>query len=314
MLTTFASDVLNGLSKFPQKTLPSKYFYDKKGDDLFVQIMNLPEYYLTRAEMQILRHKTSTVVAALQLTKDCTYDIIELGAGDGVKTIELLKFLLANGYPCNYLPIDISPNALQGLAQMLHENIPDLTVLPQPGDYFHIMDKLGKNNTPKIVLFLGSNIGNLSDEEAADFIYKLGANLKEGDKIVLGVDLKKSKDIVLPAYNDAQGVTKAFNLNLLDRINRELGGDFDVAQFEHSPMYDENEGIARSYLRSKVKQRVTILDKTFEFEAGETILTEISRKYDETIIANILNKTDFSILSKIMDDQALFADYILLRH
>jgi uncharacterized SAM-dependent methyltransferase len=144
----------------------------------------------------------------------------------------------------------------------------------------------------------------------------LGANLKKGDKIVLGVDLKKPKSIVLPAYDDADGITRAFNLNLLHRINQELGGNFDLNQFEHSPFYDENEGIAKSYLRSKKKQCVKIdaLGKEFEFEDGETILTEISRKYDEQIISNILNKTDISILSKILDDQSLFADYILLRH
>ena len=156
----------------------------------------------------------------------------------------------------------------------------------------------------------------MTDELATQFIYNLGANLKNGDKLLLGVDLIKPKKIVLPAYNDSKGITAKFNLNLLERINQELGGDFNLNNFEHRPEYNEVEGIAKSFIVSTVHQKVQIkaLHKTYEFAKGERIHTEISRKYDETIIRKIISKTDFNLETKIMDSKEYFADYILKRH
>lgn len=310
---TFLSDVLEGLSHQPQKTLPSKYFYDDKGSELFRSIMALPEYYLTRAEMDIFQNKTTELVTTLALDKAIEYNLVELGPGDGTKTIHLLKELLAQGYAYDYLPIDISQHALNVLTAMLSEQVPALSVKPLQGDYFVKLNTIKSDERPKIVLVLGSNMGNLSDTEAAAFIEQLSANLNPGDKILLGVDLIKPKAIVLPAYSDGQGVTAAFNLNLLDRINRELGADFDLSQFEHRATYEETEGVARSYLVSKTEQTVTIQEQAFDFKEGESIHMEISRKYNDNVINGILRNTGIHILSRIMDSQQLFADYVLIR-
>lgn len=310
----FLNDVLEGLKNTPQKTLPSKYFYDEKGDELFVQIMAMPEYYLTNAEMDIFKNKTDELILSLGIDKSKKYDVIELGAGDGTKTIHLLKEMLEQNFQFNYLPVDISQHALDGLKLMLDKKLPKLKVVPQQGDYFVTLEQLHVNENPKIVLVLGSNIGNLRDDKAADFIYKLGANLNPGDTIMLGVDLIKAKEIVLPAYNDAQGITAEFNLNLLDRINRELEGNFNRAYFEHSPYYEVEEGIAKSFLKSTIQQTVTVSGETFQFEEGETIHTEISRKYNDKIISQILENTDITVHNKVVDSQSLFADYILKRN
>ena len=314
MLAQFKKDVLEGLSQQPQKTLPAKYFYDERGDALFVQIMAMPEYYLSNAEMDIFKNKQNELIAALGMDPERYFELIELGAGDGTKTLELLKALVTGAFRFSYIPVDISQNALEGLDKMLTQVLPGLKTSPKHCDYFKALEQLKQDGIPKVILFLGSNIGNLSDEEASEFIYQLGANLQPGDKILLGVDLIKSRDIVLPAYNDALGITREFNLNLLDRINRELGADFDRTAFEHLPYYEETEGIAKSYLLSKIDQQVHIDGHCFHLSAGETIHTEISRKYNDKVLQIILQKTDFLVETKILDSKLLFADYVLLRN
>lgn len=315
MNTQFAMDVDAGLSQ-PTKSLPSKYFYDQKGDELFRQIMALPEYYLTRAEHEIFTQQTQALIDALGVSKDKYFELIELGAGDGSKTKHLLKALLSQGYQFDYLPIDISGHVLELLSESILTELPDLSLRGQQGDYFEILQDLKDRDSSKVVLFLGSNIGNMSDEQAAQFIYSLGANLSEGDKLLLGADLIKPVDVVLPAYNDAQGVTKAFNMNLLHRMNRELGANFVVDQFDHFPEYTEEEGIAKSAIISKVDQQVTIdsLNKTYSFAAGEKIHVEISRKYNHQVLASILKDTDFTIADTLTDSQGYFADFVLARH
>lgn len=314
MNDTFKIEVKQGLESNP-KTLPSKYFYDKVGDALFVEIMNLPEYYLTRSELDIFKNKTQDLIDGFGVESDTYFELIELGAGDGLKTKELLKVLNAQNYNFDYLPIDISSNALRLLEQNLAKELPTLGVKTQQGDYFEVLDSLKKSNNPKVILFLGSNIGNMEDHIAKKFIYKLGSNLNVGDKLLLGVDLIKSKDIVLPAYNDIQGVTAKFNLNLLNRINEELEADFDLNKFIHQAEYTEEEGIAKSYIVSTENQKVTIksLETTVDFKVGEKIHTEISRKYNDAILKQIISLTDFTITNKIMDSKGYFADYILTR-
>jgi L-histidine N-alpha-methyltransferase len=314
MKDIFKSEVLEGLSSNP-KTLPTKYFYDKKGDALFVEIMNLPEYYLTRSELDIFKNKTKDLIESFKVQADTYFELIELGAGDGTKTKELLKVLDQQNYSFDYFPIDISSNALKLLKQDLNTEIPNLNVQTQQGDYFEILASLKNSKHPKVILFLGSNIGNMNDEMASKFIYNLGANLQTGDKILLGVDLIKSQDIVLPAYNDNQGITAKFNMNLLDRINNELGGNLDLNHFKHQPEYNEEEGIAKSFIVSTIHQKAEVkaMRKTFEFAKGEKIHTEISRKYNNVIIEKIIANTDFIITNKIMDNKEYFADYILER-
>ncbi len=314
MTKQFAKDVDHGLSK-ENKTLSSKYFYNKKGDELFIKIMNMPEYYLTRSEMEIFTQQTSNLINAFDITPSTHFELIELGAGDGTKTKKLLEGLLKKGYQFDYLPIDISKNALDDLDTLLKKDLPELTVKQQHGDYFTMLESLKENQHPKVLLFLGSNIGNMSDNIATDFLYKLGRNLNTGDKLLIGADLIKEASIVGPAYNDAQGITKAFNINLLHRMNYELDATFDVDYFEHTPEYNEQEGIARSFLTSTRDQNVSIhsIGKSYRFLKGERIHTETSRKYNDAIVNQRLTPSDFSITQKFTDNKGYFADYLLTR-
>lgn len=252
------------------------------------------------------------IIQSLQLQPTTYFELIELGAGDGTKTKELLKVLKQSGYQFKYIPIDISDNALDQLEASIKKDI-DIPIEKKQGDYFEVLESLKQINHPKVVLFLGSNIGNLSDEKSKDFAKKLGDSLNKNDKVLLGVDLIKDAAIVLPAYNDSQGITSRFNLNVLSRINKDLGGNFNLEHFDHLPEYNEDEGIARSYLVSKVEQDVTIeaLNKTFHFEKGERIHTETSRKYNDSILHSILENSGLNIVDKLTDSNGYFADYIL---
>ncbi len=312
MLEQFKKDVKEGLNATP-KFLSSKYFYDAIGDDLFVQIMNLPEYYLTRSEFEIFTTKTNEIIDSFEVDTTDSFDLIELGAGDGTKTKELLKGMLEQSLNFSYLPIDISPNALELLSKNLKNDLPGLNIQPWAGDYFKILSSFKNTQRKKVVLFLGSNIGNMDDAQAADFLQQLGSNLNPNDILLLGVDLIKEREVVLPAYNDASGITAKFNLNLLSRINQELGGDFNVEQFSHQPEYTKEEGIAKSFLMSEVDQKVTIgsIGESFEFKKGEKIHTEISRKYNDQILEQIVGNSTFKVSSKITDSKEYFADYIL---
>lgn len=314
MTNQFKTDIERGLNASP-RFLPSKYFYDAIGDSLFVEIMNMPEYYLTRSELEIFKQKSEELIQTFNVSKEEPFELVELGAGDGTKTKELLKVLSNQEYDFDYLPIDISQNALEQLEETLFEELPEVNVTTLRGDYFEVLYGLKGNSKKKIVLFLGSNMGNLSDELSAKFLYHLGAHLNKGDVLVLGVDLIKPAEIIMPAYNDAQGITARFNLNLLTRINNELEADFDLSKFEHCPEYCEEEGIAKSYLLVKENQTVEVkaLAAKFHFKSGEKIHTEISRKYNDKIIENILEQTDFRKVKKITDSKHYFADYILVK-
>jgi L-histidine N-alpha-methyltransferase len=314
MIEQFKKEVDEGLSG-DIKSLPSKFFYDKKGDALFVEIMHLPEYYVTRSEHEIFKEKSETIIEALQLHPDTYFELIELGAGDGLKTKELLRALVKGNYNFDYMPVDISQNALDKLEADLNQQLERVSIKKKQGDYFEVLESLKENQHPKVILFLGSNIGNMPDDVATAFIGKLSDNLHKGDKLLLGVDLIKPASIVLPAYDDSQGVTAAFNLNLLERINSELEGDFDINTFEHQPEYDESDGIARSFLVSTQSQDVYVakLDKKYHFQKGEKVLMEISRKYNDVILNTILSETDFVINTRITDSKAYFANYVLER-
>jgi len=305
----FLRDVDAGLSASP-KFLLSKYFYDKRGDELFVKIMNSPEYYLTDAELDIFKNQTSELVNAIMHNGE-PFELVELGAGDGTKTLELLRFL-QNDYSFSYLPVDISANALHKLEKRLKTEVPNVLVKPQQGEYFTILKKIKCIDEPKTILFLGSNLGNLLDEKAHLFVTELAESMNAGDKLLLGVDLKKRIEIVLPAYNDSAGFTRDFNLNLLSRINRELGANFNIDRFNHKPIYNEEEGIAYSYLESLIPQNVhiTALGKTFEFTQGERIHTEISRKYDDETIDLIFKDTGLYATRTYKDKKHLFANYL----
>lgn len=314
MTEQFKSDVGEGLSA-QYKSIPSKYFYDKNGDALFVKIMHLPEYYLTRAELDIFENQTKGIIKALKLVPKTYFELIELGSGDGLKTKKLLKVLDREGFQFDYFPIDISQNALDKLEADLKKELPTVSVQKRQGDYFEVLASLKAIKKPKVILFLGSNIGNMPDEMASQFIYDLGANLHPGDQLLLGVDLIKPASIVLPAYNDSKGVTAAFNYNLLTRINNELGANFNLQNFKHLAEYSQEEGVAKSFLVSQTEQTVYIkmLEKSFNFKRHERIETEVSRKYNDEIINKVIANTDFKVSGKLNDFQNYFSVYILER-
>lgn len=306
--TLFAQHVEKGLSA-NQKHLSSMYFYDKKGEALFRDIMNLDEYYLTDCEMEILKIQGYEIAQAIGNEE---IDIIELGAGDGIKTKELLKHL--NFDKVTYSPIDISEQAIIDITKKMKDWLPHLNIKGVCGDYFKMIGDF-QSNRKKVILFLGSNLGNMTDDQAKGFLKQLSHVMNPGDSILLGLDLIKSENIVLPAYNDSKGITAQFNLNLLERINKELGGNFNVTQFEHLATYNEKEGIAKSYIRSKIDQTVFIEENenSYHFQKDELIHTEVSRKYDLDIIRKIIDGTSLHLKFQFTDHRQYFTNLIFTK-
>ncbi len=308
--TQFAADIFHGLTSYP-KSLSSKYFYDKKGDELFQQIMHLPEYYLTGKEFSILQENKEQIGQAFN--SDEGFDLIELGAGDGKKTKVLLQHFIEKGFSFKYLPVDISNNVLLQLAKSLKEEIPAVIVEPQQGMYREVLQRLSDyRQRKKVILFLGSNIGNMPQEEAVRFLQKISDSMSSKDLFFMGADQKKHPQKVLSAYNDSAGVTAAFNKNLLTRINRELDANFDPDSFLHWPVYDPESGMAKSFLVSKKEQTVQINSLNLEvvFAEWESIHTEISQKYDDTAIAWLAGETGFKITGSFGDPENQFKNYI----
>ncbi|MDR4952800.1 L-histidine N(alpha)-methyltransferase [Chryseobacterium sp. ES2] len=305
----FRSDVLNGLQNTPKK-LSSKYFYDKIGDHLFQQIMAMPSYYLTRCELDIFKNKTDELIDLL-IPGNEPFDLIELGAGDAMKSTYLLEQLIRKGIDFTYMPIDISGNILSILHKKLSSQLPELKITCLEGDYFEMLQKAASlSDRRKVVLFLGSNIGNMSPEEADDFCLHLNSNLSAKDRVLVGFDLKKNPHIILEAYNDKEGITASFNLNLLTRINNELGGNFDLKQFQHYQTYDPVSGACRSFLISLISQEVTIDHTKISFEENELIDMEISQKFSPEKIRELGEKSGFTITGEIKDAKKWFVDSI----
>ena len=312
MNNIFAEDVRIGLSSNP-KYLLSKYFYNQKGDKLFKQIMALDEYYITNSEFEIFNSSKEGFLKLFNPQNGLGFQIIEFGAGDGQKTKVLLKHFLKEAAKFKYIPIDISGNALKSLAEDLKNNFPQLEVDGIQDDYFKALKKLNlEGNIKKVVLFLGSNIGNFPDEQAIDFLKKLSFNLSEDDLVMIGFDLKKDPSTILSAYDDKEGVTREFNFNLLERINQELGGNFDLKTFKHFPSYDPVSGATKSYLISRIRQtvRVEALDQEFNFLPWEPIATELSQKFNMVDVENLAKKSGFSIKQNYYDSNSYFVDSI----
>ncbi len=274
---SFADDVLAGLCATPKRLL-SKYFYDELGSALFDAITVLPEYYLTRAEMEILREWGWEMVRAL----GNPVEFVELGSGNAVKTRALIEEALRVQRTLRYSPIDISGQALRASAQALVAAYPMLTVSAYEGDYFSILGTRELRRNGKVLaMFMGSNIGNYEPAQAAELLAAIAQSLKPGDGLLLGTDRKKDPRVLQLAYDDPAGVTAAFNKNLLVRINRELGGTFDLRDFEHVAVYEDERGCVASYLQARRAHEVTIaaLDVCVAFSEGERIKTECSYKY-----------------------------------
>ena len=307
-LSQFAKEVLEGLNSNP-KRLSSKYFYDKKGDKLFQQIMNLDEYYLTRTEYAIFNENKHQILNQFREGVN-QFNLIEFGAGDGYKTKVLLNHFTDMGVDFTYMPIDISGNVLGILKDSLKEEIPNLKVEPIQNEYFKALESLKDSPNRNIVLFLGSNIGNFTGGQATQFLQELNATLKSGDLVFIGFDLKKDPDVILAAYNDSQGVTREFNLNLLDRINRELNGNFNRDKFLHKPIYNPLTGTTSSFLVSIEKQSVEIMDSAINFEPWEAIHMEISQKYDIKMIEQLANDSSFEIVEGFTDSKNYFLNSV----
>ncbi|EPR69154.1 L-histidine N(alpha)-methyltransferase [Cyclobacterium qasimii] len=301
--TNFEKDILKGLKSEP-KQLSSKYFYDEKGSEIFQEIMQMDSYYLPGCETEILTKKSQEIIALLPNT---TYDVVELGAGDGTKTAIFLDALLKSEKKINYLPLDISPEILEVNKKFLIEKFPDLNVLPIAGDYFETLEKIKPRKNPKIVLFLGSNIGNFEGEKAVAFLQFVRQYLGEGDLFLLGADLKKHPHTILMAYDDPEGITKRFNLNLLHRINKELKGSFVLENFDHFASYDPLSGTTKSFLISKVKQNAQVAGQTIAFERDEPVHMEISQKYNITDLVQLRENAGFKTDHHFTDSQRYFS-------
>lgn len=307
-----AAHVLQGLTRQP-KALSSMYFYDAAGSELFRQIMQLPEYYPTRTEFGLLTRHRAAIAEALTPAAGQPLHLLELGAGDGLKTKILLRELLAQGTDFVYAPVDISPSALDGLAASLRAELPALRVQPLAGEYAAALAGLRGQPGRKSVLFLGSTIGNFPPEARQQFLGALAAQLRPDDRLLIGFDLRKNPRQIRAAYDDAQGVTAAFNLNLLTRLNRELQADFDLAAWEHFADYDPLTGAMRSFVVSRRAQQVHVgaLGRSFSFEAWEAIHTENSYKFTLPQIEQLAAAAGLRVLTAYTDEQQWFADVLL---
>ncbi|MDX2097723.1 MAG: L-histidine N(alpha)-methyltransferase [Leptolyngbyaceae cyanobacterium bins.59] len=270
-------DVIEGLGRSP-KSLPPHYFYDDRGSELFEQICDLPEYYLTRTERAILQQNAGTIA---HLTGPC--ELVELGSGSSFKTRMLLDAYRVQGSGLRYLPIDVSAGILETSARQLLEEYPALQVHGIVSTYELALSHLGPSPLPtRMIAFLGSTLGNLTPQECQVFFTQIREALQPNEYFLLGVDLQKTKDLLEAAYNDRQGVTAQFNLNMLSHLNWRFDGDFDLAQFAHVAFYNETLHQIEIYLKSLTQQTVTLkaLGLTIEFQPGEAILSEISRKFN----------------------------------
>lgn len=313
MLKTFEQDVINGLTA-KEKFLSSKYFYDDEGSRIFKEIMEMAEYYLSDCEYEILAKQAGNIYQRLKFNQP--FNVIELGAGDGTKTFNLLKFLLQQKVNFDYIPIDISQEAMNMLSEALQVKLPQLNIKPAVGDYFEVLGNLNKTTKHQsLLLFLGSNIGNYPKKEAVELMDLFNQVMKPGDMLLMGIDLQKNPQVIHQAYSDSTGVTKRFNLNLLKRMNRELGANFDLDQFDFYCYYNPRNGELFSYLVSLKAQSVFLPNSntTISFEKDELIWTEQSKKYSFNEIELLANKSGFTVVNHFLDSKHYFTDSLLCK-
>lgn len=304
--TAFLADVLKGLS-IEQKSISAKYFYDDIGSELFQKISQHPDYYPTKTEFSIL-DKISSILPTI--INDAEIDIIELGAGDGHKSELVINGFIAAGKKVNFYPIDISEKAMQLLGENLSIN-DSLHIHGVVADYLHGLNHLKAiSNNKKLVLFLGSNIGNFNKTHTNEFLTMLSHGLNAEDYALIGFDLKKDPEILNKAYNDSDGLTQAFNLNLLTRINRELGGNFNTSTFKHYGFYNPYRGTMESYLISLKEQDIKIdaAHQTFHFNQFESMHLEYSHKFTPSGIGKLAHRNGFSVTQLFSDEKSYFID------
>src|SRR5437762_8461932 len=294
------SDVIAGLSSDP-RTLPCKYFYDERGAALFQKICELPEYYVTRTEIDILDRNRAEIAAQI----GPNIELIGLGTGAGTKTRILIEAL---EQPAVYIPVDISAKQLRQSAAVFHEIFPDLEILPVAADYLQpvVLPSPRRKAARNVVYFPGSTIGNFEPDKAIRFLRRVAKVCGANGGLLIGVDLQKDRHVIEAAYNDSAGVTAEFNLNLLVRANRELGADFDLARWRHHAIYNWSQGRIEMYLISQAPQMLHIEDRQFEFAAGERILTEYSYKYTPEGFAALASRAGLKFQKIWTDDARLF--------
>jgi L-histidine N-alpha-methyltransferase len=305
---SFAEDVRHGLTSRP-KRLPPRYFYDSLGSALFEAICELPEYYVTRAETEIFQRSAHEIAR----TFEAPARLVELGSGDSRKTEMLIEALLGRQPSLTFVPIDVDASMLDWSARRLLATFPALTVEAICGDYRQAPALVTPINGRTVVLFLGSSIGNLDPQSAAAMLGDLRAFLHPGDLFFLGADLQKEKTIVEPAYNDSLGVTASFNRNMLARINRQLGGHFDLSSFDHYAFLNERESRIEMHLVSRLRQsiRIDALELEIEMDEGETIHTENSYKYSTADLQTLAAAGGFAIEAQWTDSRQWFADVLM---
>jgi len=294
-------DVREGLTKSPKQLSP-KYFYDERGSELFEEITQLPEYYLTRAERMLLERRISEIIAAV---RPCS--LVELGAGSATKTRIILDEMRSNGCAECYVPVDVSKEFLEAAAVQLRADYVDVQVMPLVSDITEPF-ALPPVASPTLVAFLGSTIGNFPREEAVRLLSHIAGEMGPSDRFLLGADLIKDPAIINRAYNDSSGVTAAFNLNILERLNRELGANFPVGEYEHRAFYSSENHRVEMHLIARTAHKVTIPEiGEISFEKGESIRTELSYKYDRPILEDMLSASGLSIEKWMPADDGAFA-------
>jgi L-histidine N-alpha-methyltransferase len=309
--SSFADDVRQGLSASPKHLFP-KYFYDELGSQLFEAICLLPEYYLTRAENEILTRYADEIVSEVSGEK---VSLLEMGSGSASKTRLIIEALLKRQSELLYIPVDISATALEMSSRVLLQSYPSLRINAYASDYYDALAALREQPRGRtLALFLGSNIGNFDAGEAHTFLRALRGVLKEGDALLLGVDLRKSARVLEDAYDDSLGVTAAFNLNQLARINREFDADFDLRAFRHYVIYNEEEGRVELYILSLREQVVSIrrLNMEIRFAEGERIHTENSYKYDLAGLSRLASATGYTRARTWLDEREQFSSNLFI--
>lgn len=307
-LSPIANDVLRGLTASP-KTLSPKLFYDAAGSELFDQITELPEYYPTRTERSIFREHAAEMIAQ---AGPCEA-VVELGAGSAAKTVLLLDAVAHTGAPVTYIPVDVSASALDACRDRMMQLLPHIRVVPRVLDFTHGMPQFRQLAGRKLFLFIGSSIGNFEPFEAGLFLKEVRSSMNPGDALLLGTDMRKSPEVLIPAYDDAAGVTAAFNKNVLAHINRELAADFVLDAFTHRAYWNDRLSRIEMHLESRGPQKVTLgaLSTVIEFRNEETIHTENSYKFTMPMIESIASNGGFTLERTWSDERDWFTVHLL---
>jgi len=293
-------DVADGLNKSPKQLSP-KYFYDERGSELFEEITQLPEYYLTRAERQLLEQRIATIIRSVG---PCS--LVELGAGSATKTRIILDAMRVNGCAECYVPVDVSRDFLEATAVQLRADYPDVEILPVVSDITEPF-LLPPVASPTLVAFLGSTIGNFSRDQAVRMLTHIAREMSPGDRFLLGADLIKDPAVIDRAYNDSRGVTAAFNLNILERLNRELGANFPIAEYQHRAFYSSDLHRVEMHLIATLAHEVTIPEVgVISLQKGESIRTELSYKYDRAMLEDILSASGLTLETWMPADDGAF--------